>query len=51
MFKMSRERRNHHVEAARLSLSAQHEVRNLPVPWQPQKEAAAILLGHGIKEI
>ena len=51
MFKMSRERRNHRVEAAKTQLvRAAQGSQSEGVP-AAEKQAAAILLSQGVKEI
>jgi len=51
MFKMSAERRNHRLDGAKTQLSRSARVRDSAGATSAAKEAVAILLSQGIKEI
>jgi hypothetical protein len=51
MFKMSAERRNHRLDGAKTQLTRSARVGDSAGATSPAKEAAAIMLSQGIKEI
>jgi hypothetical protein len=51
MFKMSAERRNYRLDGAKMQLTRSARVRDSAGAISAAKEAAAILLSQGIKEI